>query len=130
LDDKNDANTVLVCWPRGARGPVGMAEEEDEGGGRGGDNAPEEKTRGWRHRVNAGPRGGGGRTPPPPPRSVTSTLSNFATPFQSPHLNINEEDEDDNDNGEDEGRGGGNRGMAGRRPLQLRQVQPICYLGP
>ena len=70
--------------------------------------------------------------PPPPPGSVASTLSNFATPFQSPHPTINEEEDDDDDdnNEEDEGRGGGNGGTAGRRPSRLQQVPPICYLGP
>ncbi len=69
--------------------------------------------------------------PPPPPGSVASTLSNFATPFQSPHPTINEEEDDDDDNNEeDEGRGGGNGGTAGRRPSRLQQVPPICYLGP
>ena len=74
--------------------------------------------------------GGGGRMPPPPPGSVTLTLSNSATPFQSPHPTINEEEDNDEDKEEDEGWGGGNGGTAGRRPSQLWQVPPICYLGP
>jgi hypothetical protein len=118
------------CGPSGARITTPRGGGGGRGGGEGGGRCP-----GGENSRVATPRqrrtaGGGRQDAAASSGERRIDPVKFCHAIPEPASTINEEEDDDDDNEEDEGRGGGNGGTAGRRPSRLRQVSPICYLGP